>query len=627
MIWRAKATLWRACPRRSAPLTPRIQSLPAGAQWSAIPLSDMAPAGARNLTRTRHASRVGVYRDRRMYRFALVLVTSVAMCAIDAPAHAQDSIPAIDYTHLSLSDSSPVYSPRETCDPPPAPPLELGSYQLSAVPIVWVWCATPALGTYVWIEPQRRLLPARDRTHHAWMEPAALADPTMAVTTVEGGARLAGAPGIPVAFLRNVEVQFLGIPLTARTASRGTAEVLLRHGDPSLRVRRDADFAENRMVVDYDRSGTGAAFEVLAGTPLGKRAAFASGLVLDLHTGDQLGAHGMAAVDYAPSEAQALTLLAMFQTTRDGLRDAWTSARWSAKPSERLALRAVTTAERLSSTVTELAPTTSRVGGQLDIAWTSVPRSAPHEDEDSTHWQRELTVSASGGGGGVAGERHSDAAFAIGGALTRDAETGLKLDVGVRTEVRTVAGERAVVVAPRAALSLFRDRSESRRFNAFLAYQRVPHLDDGAPGAWRELDALAHHEVALGGTYVRAGKAVSLLLGTAAIARDTDLGAYAWFRLESQRGGGQWPWLFASATTFGRVAAMTAQHRLATWSRHQLFVGATARATPDHTTAGAALQWWLTSQLRDSGKLGATLEADAGDHVRSVRLVVEVVTR
>src|SRR5262245_20455469 len=47
-------------------------------------------------------------------------------------------------------------------------------------------------------------LPTRDRTHLAWIAPAAAADPARVVTTVDGGARFAGAPGIPLAFVDDV---------------------------------------------------------------------------------------------------------------------------------------------------------------------------------------------------------------------------------------------------------------------------------------------------------------------------------------------------------------------------------------------------------------------------------------
>lgn len=341
----------------------------------------------------------------------------------------------------------------------------------------------------------------------------------------------------------------------------------------------------------------------------------------------------MAAIDYAPSPEHQLALLGIAQTTRDGLRDAWTSARWTARTQRGIALRAIATAEQLSSTSTSTvaATTTNRAGGQLDVSWRPEPETEP-ETELPT-WRHELTLSASGGGGLVGRERHADAALAVGGVLTRDSEADVQLDVGVRAELRTIASERALVVAPRVALALFREPADTKLFNVFIAYQRVPHLDDGALGAWRELDALAHHETAIGGTFFRAGD-VSLLFGASAIARsDTlafdgpgrDLGAHVWFRLHSQRGGGTWPWLLASATTFGPVAAMTGQHRLLNRGLHRLVVGATARVDPERATGGVALQWWhLTAEPDIWGKLGVTLEVHAGDGERSARMIFEL---
>lgn len=488
--------------------------------------------------------------------------------------------------------------------------------------------------------------PSRDRTHRAWIAPVVGADARTAVTTVEGGARLPGAPGIPLAFIEEVQTHTMRVPITLPAGTGGAADLALRHGS-------NTPSGHARLVLGLDRprapdERASAGLEAIASGPLRKDLAWlAAGLAAqDDHRGAR-GAHGMLALQVMPSLTHRFAVVGLAGAAADGARDGWTSARWTATPFDhKLELQAIATAERLTApniapsagpaelaaraavpqAVAAPAEVTDRLGGRLALAW-----------RGRAHGYHRLELSAGGGAGERDGARHADGSLAAGDAW--QLRPNLQLDAGVRWEVRTYAGERAAVLAPRASLTY--DFTREGRADAFVAYQRVPLLDDAAPGRWRGLPALARDELAAGaalsperlprimiGAAVRARRAVAGEAAAPATAgpsapAELEAGVEAWLRVSGHR-----THLHAAATSLDRAASVHAQRRLIDRGDDRLIAGVLARWTAAGAAAGAtgagagaSLAWQRTGMLWHRGALELALEAYAGAGGPGGRLV------
>lgn len=342
-----------------------------------------------------------------------------------------------------------------------------------------------------------------------------------------------------------------------------------------------------------------------------------------------IGAHGMLSLVYAHSLEHQLGVTGIAQALGDDVRDGWTTARWTSKLwDNRLELQAIGTAEQLSAPSAETIArstnggggqgVTNRIGGQLVGKW-----------RKRAHGYHRVELSAGGGAGAHDGSRHADTSFVAGDSW--QLRPNVDLELGVRAETRVFDADRATVLAPRAALAY--DVTKEGRSDIFLAYQRVPHLDDGAPGRWRWLDAQAHDELAAGAAYSRetrygfsAGAAVRArrpviaaeAAATATAAPASDLGAEAWIRIDGPRMR-----IHASATTLGRIATVVGQRTLLDRRDDDLVAGATVRATPDGAAAGGSLRWKHdgSTRQRRGFDLDVGLEAYADATGPSGRLV------
>ena len=424
---------------------------------------------------------------------------------------------------------------------------------------------------------------SRDRTHRAWIAPAAAADPRIAVTTIDDGPRLQSAPGVPIAFLQEVATYTLRVPVGLAAGTGGAAAIALRSG--SNQTAGDA-----RLVFGLDHPAGSLApsggVEIVASGPIEQDKAWgAAGLVANRDADDVVGAHGMVQLNYARSSEHQLAIAGLAHAQGDAVRDGWSNARWVSKLDEsRLELKGIVTAEQLElpaslDTARLAAPVAAdrinRAGGRLAAVWRK--RGLGYH---------QFAVSAGGGAGYRGDDRHGDATLAAGDEW--QVKPNLELQYGVRSETRVFGAERSTVTSPR--ISLACDITREGRSDLFIAYQRVPHLDDGLPGDWRASAARFHDELAAGVSYVR-GSGLPLMIGIGGRARwlaqdDTALGAEAWMRYDSRKAT-----LHVAATTLGRVATVLAQRTLLDRSRNKLLGGATLRATREITAGGATLVW------------------------------------
>jgi hypothetical protein len=497
---------------------------------------------------------------------------------------------------------------------------------------------------------RRRTVVARDRTHRAWIAPVVAADARTAVTTLESAERLAGAPGLPLVFVEEVLTHTLRVPIELPAGTGGAADVSVRHGSNTQR-------GEARLLVGLERphgaaggaadaagasvAGSGG-LEILASGPMKEdRAWFAAALAADRDARDAIGAHGMIALNVAPSLDHQLGVVGIAQALGDGGRDGWTSAHWVSKLWDyRLELHAIATAEHLAAPRTDAIAratggdggdggeldVTDRLGGRLAAKW-----------RKRAHGYHRVELAAGGGTGTHDRARIADTSFTAGDVW--QVRPNLELAAGVRAETRVFDAARATVIAPRAHLSY--DFTREGRADVFLAYQRVPHLDDGPPGAWRAAGARLHDELAAGVSYIPSARDY-LTAGIAARARRTPaagggdiptapaaapsreapaLGAEAWIHIDRRR-----TQLHAAATTLDRAASILAQRTLIDRSSDDLFAGVTAHATPAGTDGGASLRWQHTGSRGSHGDrarfdLDVGLELFAGTSGPSGRLV------
>jgi hypothetical protein len=422
---------------------------------------------------------------------------------------------------------------------------------------------------------------SRDRTHRAWIAPVAAADPRTAVTSVDGAARLPGAPGIPIAFVEEVSTYTLRTPIGTAGGSGGSSEVALRAGSNEPR-------AEARVILELAREADATAAaggaELLTAGPLAHDKAWVTAGVVANRAGDgTVGASGMLRLDYAKSAEHQLSLAGLAQAPDPYTRDGWSRLHWTSKfDDDKLELDGIASAEQLELTsaaargVATSAAITNRVGAQAGLTWRKKAAGSHH-----------LRFVAGGGTGYRGLARHAD--VEVGAGDVWQVRPNLELELGVRSDTRVFDRDRATVTSPR--LSLTWDVSKEGRSDVFVAYQRVPHLDDGMPGDWRTGTARFHDELATGASHVRAS-GWPIMVGVAGRARsgqqalEDTLGAEAWARVDAKRTS-----LHVSATTLGRIATVMAQRTAVKRSANTLVVGATLRASPETTTAGAGVTW------------------------------------
>jgi hypothetical protein len=428
---------------------------------------------------------------------------------------------------------------------------------------------------------------SRDRTHRAWVAPVAMADPARVATTVEGGRRFTGSPGIPTVFLEEVTTYSLDVPIGLAQGGGGATEVTLRAGS-------NQHTGEARLIlgVDDGRDGSAAA-ETFLGGPIEKDNVWAAaGLVLRRDAGELAG-DGMLRLDGQTHDQQfMLTGLAHDGADEDA---GWSTARWKGKFREnKLEVGASVTGELLKrslevsarelGTSIDATRTVDRAGGTA-FATLRFKAAGYH------------TASASAGAGmGQRDERrHTDASYAIGDDWMWT--PSLTFVAGVRFEERTFEGARTRVIAPRAALKW--DPTREGRSEVFVAVQRVPLVDEGLPGDWSSLDQRSVDELVAGAAYRRSQD--DTIVGIAVRQRDDRTGGEAWLRHDTGRSI-----VHLQVTSLDRVATLLAQRRLRDRSGTRITLGTAARVTEDRSEAGVALGWKHSPRER----LGTELVAE-----------------
>ncbi len=447
----------------------------------------------------------------------------------------------------------------------------------------------------------RPLLPiARDRTHRAWIGAVAMADPARAATTVEGGRRFSAAPGIPAVFVQDVTTYSLDVPIALAHGGGGATDVTLRSGS-------NEHAGEARLILGVDDGrDANAAAETFLGGPLAKDHAWAAaGLVLRRDAGELEG-DGMLRLDAQAQDHQIM----ISGLAHDGRAEdaGWSTARWKAKWFDaKLEVGANVTGELLKRSP-ELAARAT--GGSIDAAHT-VDRTggaafAKLRFKAAGYHTASATVGA--GVGRRDGLQHTDASYAIGDDWMWT--PSLTFVAGVRLEERTFAGDRARVVAPRAAIKW--DPTREGRGEVFVAVQRVPLVDDGLPGDWKSLDQRSADELIAGAAYRRSEG--DTMIGIAVRQRDDRTGGEAWLRRETPR-----TIVHLQATSLDRVATLLAQRRIYDRSDTRITLGTAARVTEDVAEAGIALGWKRSRRKEIAAELSAeAYEGTAGPGVRLV---------
>ncbi len=451
------------------------------------------------------------------------------------------------------------------------------------------------------ITTTRAVMPvSRDRTHRSWIAPAASADSNTAVTTISDGTRLQRAPGIPTAFVQEVSTSTLRVPIELAAGSGGAADVYLRGG--SNETHGDA-----RLVFGLDRArdatlATGGV-EVFAGGPLRTdKVWMAAGLVANRQPDDQIDAHGMARLNYAKSSEHQGELVALAQALGDDTRDGWAQARWVSKfDDNKLELTAGATVEQLDLPASETAraidlsgDVTNRAGGQVGAKW-----------RHKMAGYHQLVAIARGGGGLRGTTRHDDVTLGVGDDW--QLRPNIELQVGVRADARRFGEARTQVLSPRVSLAY--DFTKEGRSDVFIAYQRVPHLDDGLPGDWLAAPSRHHDELATGVSYLPNAASGAVMFGVGGRARwsaddEAKLGLETWVRYQHES-----TVLHAGATTLGNVGTLVGQRRVVDRKANVLYAGTSLRVAPDRREGGGVLVWKHTGD-RDRERSRSDLSFD-----------------
>ncbi|HEU0033882.1 MAG TPA: carboxypeptidase-like regulatory domain-containing protein [Kofleriaceae bacterium] len=407
----------------------------------------------------------------------------------------------------------------------------------------------------------KRLVPARpvgrDRTHVPFLAMHGTIDPATAVTTLDGAPRLAGAPGVPFAWLYQIETFQAAAPIDVASGVGGaTALTLLRAGGQPE--------ATGTVLV---AATPGAELALTA--PLTSATSVAAAIAAQ---GDDRDALLRVAHDLAADQQLSATVLAQ---AHGDTRDRWASAAYRRTLLDaRLAITARATTERLVTPADEAARAASldahvleRTGAELAATW-----------RDDGH---ELRAIASRGAGQRDGVGHADAALGFGEHWKPEAHWNLW--AGVRAEQRAYAARDAWVIAPRALLAF----DPAKRDHGFvIAYERVPHVD-GAPGAWLAATTRSHDEVVAGYVYGDDRWSIS------AIVRD---------RIGIERGveghidyRGDRTQLVAGASSIRRLASIAVDQAVLGNRPDAIAIAASAQRTDEATRAGAAIHWRRTA--------------------------------
>ena len=441
---------------------------------------------------------------------------------------------------------------------------------------------------------RQRLVPSRDRTHRAWIAPIAFADPARSVTTIEGGRRFTGAPGVPLAFIEDVTTYTLDTPIEHAQGGGGATAIALRAGHN----QRSGDA---RLILGLDDgAGASAAAETLVAGPLAKdRAWVAAGLVAR-RQGSQLTNDGMLRLDVRGGDSHEVMLAGLAHAAGEE-RAGFTNARWKAKLFDyKLELGALATTELLDKPSpiaprqleTPLAPIDrlDRAGG---IGFMKLLFRAR-----GTH---QLHASAGAGIGERDGIRHTDESYAIGDDWW--IAPSIAITAGVRVERRGFGGDHTQVVAPRAQLAY--DPTREGRSEIYVAYQRVPLVDDGMPGDWRSAELTSVDELSTGVAYMRSTG--NTMIGIAARAREERWGGEAWLRRDTRRSV-----IHVQASSLDRVATLLAQRKLRDRGTHKITAGVAARVGEDRSEGGLALGWRRSPRNDDELKTELSIESYAG---------------
>ncbi|HEU0033883.1 MAG TPA: carboxypeptidase-like regulatory domain-containing protein [Kofleriaceae bacterium] len=459
---------------------------------------------------------------------------------------------------------------------------------------------------------------ARDRTHRAWIAPAAAANPLTAVAILEDAVRLAGAPGVPIAFLSDSSTYTMRAPIWLPHGTGGTAQLGVVSGSNQVKV-------EARTIGGYDRdAGSSARAQLVAGGPIvHDHAWLAAGLLAARKPDAHYATDGLLRLDVMPTIEHQLSLMGIGHIDHgDSSSDVWSRAAYTAKLDDgKLVLQAHVVGERLEAPAavalgsTPVSSLTDRLGAQ---GRATLRRKA--------HGYHQLEALVQGGTGHRDLVEHRDASAALGDDW--QIEPNVTLVAGVRCELRRFGDAQVSVIAPRASISW--DPTKEGRADVFVAYDRIPHLD-GAPGAWltNPRSPLAHDEVATGFAWNPNWGEQPMMFGLAARARsealDPDgerLGGEAFLRFEGRRTR-----IHGSATTLGRIATLLARRTVFDRARNDLFVATSLRASmTSPSEAGAAVTWKHTGGHHDDDPadldVEITLEGFAGDAGPGTRLLV-----
>jgi len=444
---------------------------------------------------------------------------------------------------------------------------------------------------------------ARDRTHLAWIAPVALADPTRAVTTVEDGRRFTRAPGIPAMFVEEVTTSSLDVPIGQAQGSGGASAVALRYGTNQLR-------AEARFVGGVDAGAAGSATtETVIGGPIAKDHLWIAGGLVARRDGGALATDGMVRLD-AKGDGHDVMLAGLAHDDGD-TRAGWSAARWKRRVLDaKLELDATATAELLALPLATAARSISPspTARRLDRAGAGGSARLHFHG----HGHHTATATASAGIGERDGIRHTDASYALGDDWWISSHW--TVIAGVRLEQRGFGDARTRVVAPRATVKW--DPTGEARGEVFVAYQRVPLLDEGLPGDWKSLAATSIDELIAGVSYRRLRG--DTMVGIAAHQRDERTGGDAWLRRETARSV-----VHLQATSLDRVATLLAQHKLRDRAGTLVTAGASARVGEDRSEGGVALG---LKRSPSRGELTAEVagEAYAGTDGPGGRIVVGI---
>ena len=451
--------------------------------------------------------------------------------------------------------------------------------------------AEPRLVAPPWSRPSSALLWRRDHLGLAALD--ARLDPTGLATTLDGGARLPGSPGLAVEFLDEPGFALAAPAIGAPGATGGTAPLAVRFGDQRRRGDVRASLGPHGRVA-----------AVAAEVPEPGELAMTFGGVAERRP-DDAGAGGPAFVGQAlwatrlDVDRTSGHMIGLVTGSADGSEDYWGDVALTRRSEDgRRHLTVGLTAAQLEGP--EEGASTARVLDPIGAdRFAEVSRFAGRigvEDERGSH---HLTIGGEVGGGRADDAVHTDVSAYVGDQWARRRD--LTVEVGLRWALRSLGSAQRAAWQPRAA-AVWRPDAEARLVVTATA-ERVATFDQRHLGAWRggaaTVDQLAAH--LSGGLWrdrlgwrvgVRA-RSPDATLGTA-----PDLGVDG--SLELQLGTA-----LAAQATFSTLERAAAAQLAAT-----VCVGtfaAIARAAPDAVRWGVAFERSLRGDETLPLELGAEL--------------------